>query len=648
MKVKLLPISLVVLQVLLLSAFAWLLFYALHEATCKPGAATTDGYGAGGSATGCHAFGVVGVLASTALLAGLWYATRLQQRNLRTSEKRFQSLCEQVQHISVQGYDSNHRVIFWNSASEKLYGYSREEAMGRRLEDLIIPSDQRQAVSELIDRWLAENKPVPSGELVLRRKDGAPVNVFSSHTMQYDSRGNAELYCVDVDISQNKQSEQTIWQQANFDALTQLPNRAMFRERLAREIMQSGRNDAKLALLYLDLDNFKAVNDTLGHGTGDLLLQEAARRLLSCVRDTDTVARSGGDEFAVMLADLHDPDRISDVSETILRRMAEPFHLGSQPVYLSSSIGITCFPDDAVDADAMIQNADQAMYAAKDEGRNRCRYFTTAMQKTAQDRMRLTNDLRNALPLEQLELHYQPIVELTSGRIHKAEALLRWRHPVRGVVSPAEFIPVAEDTGLIVGIGDWVFREGARIAARYRATHDPDFQISVNTSAVQYRQGGIDHAAWLAHLQRLGLPGKSMLVEITESVIMDSHSAAPEQLPKFRHAGIQVAIDDFGTGYSSLAYLTLFDLDFLKIDRSFVANLAPGSSSLALCEAIIAMAHRIGLAVVAEGIETQEQRDLLAAAGCDYGQGYLFSRPLDLAAFDAFLSKQRERQSIPA
>ncbi|MEH3087880.1 MAG: EAL domain-containing protein [Xylophilus ampelinus] len=646
MKVKLLPISLIVLQVLLLGAFAWLLFYALHEARC--GASVAAGVGRLDEiALGCHAFGAVGLLASAVLLGGLWYTSRLQQRHLRISEKRFQSLCDQVQNISVQGYDRNHRVIYWNAASEKLYGYSREEVMGRRIEDLIIPSDQRQFVSETIDQWLADQKPIPSGELVLRRKDGAPVNVFSSHTMQYDSRGNAELYCVDVDISQNKQSEQMIWQQANFDPLTQLPNRAMFRERLAREILQSIRNDAKMALLYLDLDNFKAVNDTLGHGTGDLLLQEAARRLLSCVRDADTVARSGGDEFAVILADLHDPDRISDVSETILRRMAEPFLLGNQPIYLSSSIGITCFPDDAVDADAMIQNADQAMYAAKDEGRNRCRYFTSAMQKTAQDRMRLTNDLRSALSLEQFELHYQPIVELATGRVRKAEGLLRWRHPMRGVVSPAEFIPVAEDTGLIVGIGDWVFREGARVAARCRATHDPEFQISINTSAVQYREGGIDHAAWLAHLQRLGLPGEAMLVEITESVIMDSHSAAPEQLPKFRHAGIQVAIDDFGTGYSSLAYLTLFDLDFLKIDRSFVANLAVGSSSLALCEAIIAMAHRIGLAVVAEGIETQEQCDLLAAAGCDYGQGYLFSRPLDLASFETFIA-DRGRIALPA
>lgn len=278
------------------------------------------------------------------------------------------------------------------------------------------------------------------------------------------------------------------------------------------------------------------------------------------------------------------------------------------------------------------------MYAAKNSGRSRFSYFTRSMQKAAQTRMRLTNDLRGALAGDQLMVYYQPIVDLATGAIHKAEALIRWQHPTGGLISPAEFIPIAEDTGLIVDIGDWVFHQAARQAARWRAVHHAEFQISINKSPVQfYRNSNTHQATWFDYLRQLGLPGQCIVVEITEGLLLDANQGVTDQLLAFRDVGIQVSLDDFGTGYSSLSYLKKFDIDYLKIDQSFTRNLAPGSDDMALCEAIIVMAHKLGIKVIAEGVETAEQRDLLIAANCDYGQGYLFSRPVPAQEFEKLL-----------
>jgi len=373
---------------------------------------------------------------------------------------------------------------------------------------------------------------------------------------------------------------------------------------------------------------------------GDQLLKEAAVRIRSCVRDTDTVARLGGDEFSVVLGELEELSSVERIAQNILDRLAEPFQLGDETSYISASIGITLFPDDAADIDALMKNADQAMYAAKHAGRGRYRYFTSALQDVAQKRMRLTNDLRLALPAGQFLLHYQPIVELHSGAIHKAEALLRWQHPERGMISPAEFIPIAEDTGLIVAIGDWVFHSATRQLAQWRQDFCSDFQLSVNKSPVQFRQENSSHA-WVEHLHNQGLSGDSIVVEITEGLLMDAGSAITGHLLDFCAAGINVALDDFGTGYSSLAYLKKFDIDYLKIDQSFVRNLAHEAHDLALCEAIIVMAHKLNIKVIAEGVETLEQRDLLAQMGCDYAQGYFYSRPLPPAEFTRLLASSR-------
>lgn len=442
-----------------------------------------------------------------------------------------------------------------------------------------------------------------------------------------------------LDISERRQAEETIQRQANFDPLTQLPNRRLFLDRLGQEIIKSRRADVPLAILLIDLDEFKEVNDMLGHDVGDTLLQETARRIRSCIRDADTVARQGGDEFTVILTELSDRTHIEDIAQKIIGRLAEPFHLGDEVAYVTASIGISLYPSDAGDIDTLMKHADQAMYAAKKHGRNCFFYFTASLQEAAQTRQKLSRDLRDAVAGSQLIVLFQPIVELSSGRIHKAEALLRWQHPTRGQVNPMTFIPLAEETGLINEIGDWVFRESAQYAKDWCRAFGTDFQISVNMSPVQFRADGRARSeAWLRHLQDIGLSGTNIIIEITESLLLHAQTDITDQLLRFRDAGIQIAIDDFGTGYSTLSYLKQFPIDYLKIDRSFVRDIETDANDMALSRAIIVMAHELGMKVIAEGVETVGQRNLLAAAGCDYAQGYLYAEtPLSPDAFEALL-----------
>ena len=436
-----------------------------------------------------------------------------------------------------------------------------------------------------------------------------------------------------------ERSKAQLWKRANFDVLTQLPNRDMFRDRLSQEIKKSDRTGQPLALMLIDLDQFKEVNDTLGHDMGDILLQEAARRILNCVRESDTVARLGGDEFTVVLSQLANASHAENIAQKIIKRLSEPFTLNDEVAHISASLGITLYPVDALDIDSMMRNADQAMYVAKNNGRNRYSHFTASLQETAQKRLRLTNDLRTALAGQQFRLHFQPIVDLHTDRIHKAEALLRWQHPVRGMVSPAEFIPLAEETHLIVEIGVWIRREALIWCERWNNLNPDGFQISINKSPVEFMDDSDSDRveSFVKELSDHGLCGKNFVFEITEGLLLNADARINTKLMALRDAGIQVSIDDFGTGYSSLSYLKKFDIDYLKIDQSFVRNLERDSNDMALCEAIIVMAHKLGLKVIAEGVETQAQRDFLTRAGCDYGQGYLFSRPVPPEEFEAWL-----------
>jgi len=411
----------------------------------------------------------------------------------------------------------------------------------------------------------------------------------------------------------------------------------MFRDRLELDLKKCRRDGTALAVLFIDLDRFKEVNDTLGHDKGDLLLVEAAGRIRDCVRESDTVARFGGDEFMVALVERGDASRAQHIAQRIIEALSAVFILGPERVFVTASIGITLYPGEAAGIEDLFRHVDQALYAAKAAGRNRFSYFTPELQVEALARMHLTNDLRGALAEGQFSLHFQPIVEMATGRIRKAEALIRWHHPQRGLIGPSQFIPLAESSGLIVEIGAWVFREVTQWTRRWRDAGNGEFQVSINQSPREFQREGNTYSDWVAYLEKAGVPGRCIAVEITEGLLLDASPEVKAMLIELGEAGIEVALDDFGVGYSSLSYLKNLHIDYLKIDQSFVRNLVPGSSDMVLSEAIIVMAHKLGLKVIAEGVETVEQRDLLRAAGCDYARGFLFAKPMAMEAFEAFL-----------
>jgi diguanylate cyclase (GGDEF)-like protein/PAS domain S-box-containing protein len=532
--------------------------------------------------------------------------------------------------------DAEGNVITINPAFTKTTGYTLEEIQGHNPRFL---NSQHHDLEFYQAMWSdIRTTGAWQGEIWDKRKNGEIYPKWMTVNTTYKDDGTPyRRIALFSDITEKKKSEQIIWRQANFDALTGLPNRRMFHDRLEQELKKAHRHERKLAVLFIDLDRFKEINDSLGHDSGDILLIEAARRLSQCVRESDTVARLGGDEFTIILGDLENTQGVDRIVKCLLKAMSEPFTLNVDRAYVSASVGITLYPDDALGIETLIKNADQAMYAAKHQGRNRACYFTPSMENCAKLRMGLSNDLRVALEEKQFWIAYQPIVEMASGAIHKAEALIRWEHPVRGLVSPGEFIPVAEETGLIVDIGNWVFQEAAATICHWRRNYDPAFQISVNKSPLQFLNDGANAKSWLDLMEEIEVPHQSIVIEITEGIFLESDPAVDNMLFKFRNRGVHVAIDDFGTGYSSLSYLKKFDIDYLKIDQSFVRNLPHSARDLALCEAIIVMGHKLGMKIIAEGVETREQRDLLLAAKCDYAQGYFFSRPIPAADFEKFL-----------
>jgi diguanylate cyclase (GGDEF)-like protein/PAS domain S-box-containing protein len=692
---------------------------------------------------------------------------------LRESEARFRTLIKDIPGVSVQAYAPDGTTRYWNKASELLYGFTAEEAIGRNLRDLIIPPPMREGVRQAMAQMFQTHEAIPAGELVLQHKDGSPVPVFSSHAFVQAPGRLPEMFCVDIDLSARyraeaelsiaatafeaqesvvvtdpsqrilrvnkaftqslgysdtevlghtlarfkserdtdvyfaviqqalrrsgkwageiwskrkngevfpqwvninavydavgevryfvatlsditlrKAAEEQIRQLAFYDPLTELPNRRLLMDRLQRALAASERNKCTGALLFIDLDNFKILNDTRGHDKGDLLLRQAAQRLSACIRDCDTVARLGGDEFLVVLESLDSTVAVAAadvraVGEKIVAELNRPYQLGDFDFNSTASVGIALYSGLSLPMDELLKQADLAMYQAKAAGRNGMRFFDPAMQAVVNARAALEGDLRLAIVQQQFELHYQPQVG-EQGRITGAEALLRWPHPGRGMVSPASFIPLAEDTGHILPLGRWVLEVACQqLVAWAQQPLLAGLVLAVNVSARQFREADFV-ASVLAVLGATGANPRRLKLELTESMLVDSLEDMVGKMVALQAYGIGLSLDDFGTGYSSLAYLKRLPLDQLKIDQSFVRDVLTDPSDAAIARTVVALAQNLGLDVIAEGVETLAQKEFLAQCGCHAYQGYLFSRALPAAQFVEFVRIFEAKQTAGA
>ncbi len=814
---------------------------------------------------------------------------RIEQA-LQNSERRFRHLFEQTDAISVQGYDRHRRVIYWNPASERLYGYSRQQALGKKLEDLIIPAPMREPVIAGVDQWVNGGVEIPSSELSLQRADGSTVHVYSSHVMIRNSENEPEMYCIDIDLSEsraarlalekqeqwlrqvlrtlpygvqendaagkityanealhrihrladgeligrniwdfevgaekkaalrdylkylveqqpppqpyitqnwvkdgdqpktveviwdyqrndegqvtgfvsvisdiserraaedalrqseerfqdfaetaadmfwemdenlrfsyisgkvemlmdrptasvigktreqlysdqsfvnkpwfqlhlqtlkqhrsfvnleipyesssgisylqlsgkprydesgrflgyrgttrniteNKLTEKKVLHQAHYDSLTDLPNRFLALDRLRQVLKEAQRHQKKVAVIFLDLDDFKKVNDSLGHEIGDKLLIEAAQRLKNVVRAGDTVGRLGGDEFIVLLGDLDSAADALPITENLLNRLRDSFHIEGRELILSGSVGIAIYPQDGDTSSELLRNADSAMYHAKEKGRNTYSFFTEEMNQQVSRRLEIEEQIHGALGRGEFCVYFQPKINVGDGRLAGAEALLRWNNPALGAISPLEFIPIAEQTGLIIPIGEFVLQQSLDWATQWHAQGQQDFRIAVNLSPRQFRDPELVRNVASA-VARSGLPAAALELEITEGVLLSGHAHIQDALAGLKALGVSLAMDDFGTGYSSLSYLRNYPFDVLKIDQSFVRDITEDPADRELINAAIAMAHSLHLKVVAEGVETRQQLEYLQQIDCDYLQGYLFGKPMTAQAFE--------------
>jgi diguanylate cyclase (GGDEF)-like protein/PAS domain S-box-containing protein len=540
--------------------------------------------------------------------------------------------------------DYNNCIIAVNPGFTKITGYHLDEVVGRSPSIL---SSGRHDTDYYRAMWRSlQQHGRWEGEIWNRNRDGGIYPEWLSLTVVRDEKGEVVQHiAVFSDITRRKRDEEKIRWQANYDPVTGLPNRTLFHERLAASLSSSHREGWVTALLFIDLDNFKTVNDTRGHAVGDWLLQEVAGRLASCIREADTVARLGGDEFTVILQDVTGADDTAMVAQKIVSAIAEPFFAEDGDIFIGASIGITLYPNDARDAASLIRHADLAMYRAKEAGRNGYRFFTQGMNEQMQERTRMEDALRFALQRDELLLEFQPIVDSRSGETVKAEALVRWQHPQRDRVSPLEFIPVAEESGLIAQLGWWVLEQACRSAADWMA-RGFDAGVSVNVSARQIRLG-LDVGDLVTLLRELSLPPQRLTLEITETLLLKETEKTLAWLNQVRGAGIKLSVDDFGTGFSSLSYLKRFPVNSLKIDQSFVHGVTTDSEVAALTRAIIKLGDTFGLDVIAEGVENAGQLDFLQENSCFLIQGYHFSQPLCNEKFIEFLRGNAGQNVVP-
>ena len=531
--------------------------------------------------------------------------------------------------------DAMQRVLSVNKAFCDITGFSEAEVR-MSLPALLQPTRDDPNLAAEIQVALASSGAW-QGELWDRRKNGDTYPVWVSISSVKNTRGILSHYfLVFSDISERKEAERQIYRLAYYDALTGLPNRSLLFSLLEQALIEAQRNQTHGAVLFVDLDRFKTINDSFGHAPADALLKEVARRLQETLRAEDVVARLGGDEFIVALFDITKREHAALVGQKILDALAEPFQIEHHEVLLTASIGIAVFPDDGRDAETLLRNADTAMYRVKQTSGGPL-FYSQEMNLRSLERLKLEGALRKAVERQEFRLYYQPQVDLATGRIVGAEALIRWHHPEQGMIPPTAFIPLAEETGLIVSIGAWVLDAACRQGRLWREAGYEDLTIAVNLSPRQFRPG----LSQLVNetLERHAFPGENLELEITEGMLMHNSEAVIQMLEDFHQAGVRLALDDFGTGYSSLAYLKKFPIDNLKIDRSFVSGIPHDGDDSAIAKAIISMAKNLRLLVIAEGVETEEQLDFLRAAGCDEIQGYLFSPPVPVEDFQLLLER---------
>jgi diguanylate cyclase (GGDEF)-like protein/PAS domain S-box-containing protein len=557
-----------------------------------------------------------------------------QQQTLRESEARFRSLAE----LSTDWFWEQDEAFRFTQVSRGIYGADMVPHIGRTRWDQPVVSpdeagwDQHRAL-------LQRHEPFHDFIYQVRDSQGM-VRTFSiSGTPIFDEQGVFRGYRgVGSDITDRKAAEQRIEYLAYHDALTGLPNRLLVQDRFVQAMAQADRHQTRIALVYLDLDNFKTLNDTLGHAAGDELLREVARRLRACVRDSDTISRQGGDEFLLMLGDLPDTEVVAALVLKIMDKLQEPVQLGQQEFSTSASIGVAIGPQDGRDFETLRKKADMAMYRSKEAGRNVYHFFDPTMDAEAGEHLLMRNGLRRALERDEFLLHYQPQYDLASGMLTGVEALIRWQHPELGLVPPGRFIGVAEESGLIVPMGDWVLQQACQQAMRWQRAGLPPLTLAVNLSAIQFKRGQVEQSV-LRALEASGLPPGQLELELTESILIQNVESVLSSVRALKQLGVKLAIDDFGTGYSSLAYLKQLDIDQLKIDQGFVRDLASDPDDAAIVRAIIQMAHSLNLRTLAEGVETEQIRDQLRAFGCDAAQGYFYSRPVPAPEIERLLAQ---------
>jgi diguanylate cyclase (GGDEF)-like protein/PAS domain S-box-containing protein len=548
---------------------------------------------------------------------------------------------------AVLSTDSSWLVSFINPIAEELMGWTCLQAVGRHVSEVfqVLDGTTRERIVPQMEQAIQKGRTIIlPPNCVLVRRDGQELHIEDSAAPIYDLSGEfAGMVVVFHDVSESRAITQKMSHLAEHDELTSLPNRALLNDRLEHGITLARRHGRQMAVLFIDLDHFKHINDSLGHLIGDQILKAVARRIALCIRNSDTVSRQGGDEFIVLLSEVNRAEDAELIAEKIRLAVMVPYTIDSHYLHLTASIGVSVYPDDGEDATALIQYADTAMYHAKGKGRNNSQFFKDDMNARAAERQILTGDLCHALTRSEFFLVYQPIINLVSGAITGFEALIRWRHPTRGTLTPADFIPIAEECGLIIPIGEWVLREACARAQQWLAA-DLEFEtMAVNISAVEFRSDQFFDSVCRI-LRTTGLDLRYLTLELTETAVMRDFEATRIVLQALSTMGVRIAVDDFGTGYSNLSYLKRFPINTLKLDRSFIHDLPESADACTIVSSVIRMAHCLHLQVVAEGVETLQQLQFLKAHDCGEGQGYYFSKPVDPSECESLLQLTKLRR----